>query len=66
MDEKTKAVIDAMGYEEMLRLWRNAPAGHYMFQGEAGDYYSKRMAALRAEVGNAAHVSASKHIGWDG
>ena len=65
MNKATKAEIDAMPYESMLRLWRNAPAGHPMFQGETGDYYSKRMAENRAEVGNAAHVAASKQIGWE-
>lgn len=56
--------IDDMDYESMLRLWRSAPAGHPMFQGETGRYYSEVMAAKRTEVGSAAHVRASKKIGW--
>ena len=64
MDEKTKATIDAMSYEQLLRRWRNAPAGDPLFQGEAGEYYSKRMAEQRAAVGQADAVRASKRIGW--
>ncbi len=63
MNESTKAQIDSMSYEGMLRLWRNAPAGHHMFQGETGQYYSKVMAEKRIAVGPAEHVRASKSIG---
>lgn len=66
MDENTKKNIDEMGYESMLSLWRNAPLGHPMFQGETGDYYKEVMFRKRDEVGCDAHVAASKHIGWDG
>lgn len=59
-----KKAIDDMDYESMLRLWRNAPAGHPMFQGETGEYFSKIMAKKRTEVGSAVHVRASKNIGW--
>jgi hypothetical protein len=57
-----KARIDAMDYEQLLRKWRFAPAGDPLFVGETGDYYSKRMKALRNTVD---HVAASKHIGWE-
>ena len=63
MDKETKDRIDEMCYEEMLRLWRNAPVGHYMFQGDTGDYFTQRMAEKRSEVRSAAHVAASKNIG---
>jgi len=63
MNEETKKQIDNMDYKSMLSLWRNAPVGHPMFQGETGDYYSKVMAKKRNEIGNAAHVAASKTIG---
>ena len=66
MTEETKKRIDNMDYESMLSLWRNAPIGHPMFQGETGEYYSKVMAKKRDEVGNDAHVAASKSIGWNG
>ncbi len=66
MDPEMKARIDRMDYEAMLRLWRNAAAGHPMFQGKAGQYFEQQMAEKRAEVGNAAHVTASKNIGWSG
>ncbi|MCK9279131.1 MAG: hypothetical protein M0P71_00685 [Melioribacteraceae bacterium] len=61
---KLKEQIDNMGYENMLSLWRFAPAGHPMFQGDVGEYYSKVMAEKRIKVGNDAHVAASKSIGW--
>ena len=41
--------------------------GDPYFQGATGDYYSKVMAEKREKrekVGGAAHVSASKSIGW--
>jgi len=66
MTEEIKKRIDNMNYESMLSLWRNAPAGHPMFQGETGDYYSKVMAEKRNKVGDAAHIAASKSIGWNG
>ncbi len=65
MDEKTKQEIDNMDYESMLRLWRHAPVGHPMFQGETSQYYSKVMAEKKEKIGNEAHVRASKSIGWD-
>jgi len=60
----SKAEIDKRSYESLLSLWRNAPSGHPYFQGELGEYYSKVMAEKRAQVGDAAHVAASKSIGW--
>lgn len=66
MTDETKAKIDAMSYKEMLRLWRNFSFGHPMFQGEAGNYFSKRMRKRRIEIGNAEAVRVSKAIGWDG
>jgi len=64
MHEEIKRQIDNMSYKSMLLLWRTAPIGHPMFQGEIGEYYSKVMNKKRKEVGNAAHVAASKSIGW--
>lgn len=61
---EAKVIIDAMGYEEMLRRWRTHPAGSPLFQGEIGKYYSDAMAKKREQVGNAEHVRASKSIGW--
>ncbi len=64
MDAEAKKRIDDMGYESMLSLWRGAPSGHPMFQGETGDYFAKVMAEKRARVGPAEHTRASKSIGW--
>ena len=63
MSPEQKAQIDAMSYEDLLRRWRNAPAGDPIFQGEAGAYYSVVMAEKRK---SADHVGASKRIGWEG
>lgn len=43
MTNEQKKSIDKMDYESMLSLWRFAPSGHLMFQGDVGDYYSKIM-----------------------
>jgi len=66
MDQATKERIDGMDYESMLRLWRNAPVGEPLFQGETGDYFSKVMAEKRDALPEGAHVAASKKIGWTG
>lgn len=65
MDAETKKRIDEMDYESMLRLWRNAPAGHPMFHGETGQYFSEVMKAKSEQVGPAERARASKAIGWD-
>ncbi len=60
-----KKQIDDMSYESLLQAWRFAPAGDSRFQGESGDYWSKRMAELKAQPGGQErHVAASKSIGW--
>ena len=64
MTDQQKAWIDNATYEQLLGKWRMAPAGDPMFQGDTGDYYSKVMAQKREDVGPAAHVAASKSIGW--
>ena len=64
MDESIKNWINNASYEDMLRKWRFAASGDPFFQGENGEYYSKIMAEKRKAVGNAAHVAASKSIGW--
>ncbi len=64
IDESTKQRIDAMDYESMLSLWRNAPSGHPMFQGEVGEYYAEVMKKKRSELSDAEHVKTSKRIGW--
>lgn len=64
LTDELKSQIDAMPYQQMLHRWRHAPVGDQMFQGESGDYFSKRMAEKRSEAGDAEHVRASKEIGW--
>ena len=64
MTTAEKDWIDNATYQELLRRWRNSPAGDSIFQDGAGDYYSKIMAEKRAAVGPAAAVAASKAIGW--
>ena len=59
-----KKWIDNASYEELLRKWRLAPSGEPMFQGQSGEYFSAVMRKRRKEIGDAAHVRASKNIGW--
>jgi hypothetical protein len=64
-EEQMRNWIDNATYEQLLGKWRFASIGDPYFQGEMGDYYSKKMAEKKAEVGQAEHVRASKHIGWN-
>jgi len=66
MTPEQKEKIDSMGYESMLSLWRNAPSGHPIFQGDTGEYFAKIIGEKREKVGQQAHVEASKNIGWKG
>ena len=62
---ENKAHIDGLSYEALLSHWRFAPMGDPWFQDETGDYWSKRMAELRAQPeGHKRHVAASKSLGW--
>ena len=63
---ENKQHIDSMSYPQLLSHWRYAPSGDPWFEGETGDYWSERMRELRSQPeGDAAHVAASKAIGWD-
>jgi len=62
--EECRKWIDNASYEELLRKWRFSPAGSPLFRGEVGEYYKEVMFRKRAEVGDMAHVRASKNIGW--
>ena len=66
MSPEQKTKIDSMSYESMFSLWRNAPVGHPIFQGDVGDYFTKEMIRKRDEVGSAEHSATSKRIGWEG
>lgn len=63
LTQDRKFHIDGLSYEELLERWRFAPAGDPWFQGETGDYWSKRMKDLK-EAG-CDTVGASKRVGWD-
>jgi hypothetical protein len=62
--DEMKSWIDNASYQDLLNKWRFAPVGSPWFQGELGDYYSKKMAEKRNLVGNEEAVKASKSIGW--
>lgn len=64
-DKEMMAWIDNATYEQLLSKWRLAPAGDPFFHGEVGSYYSIKIAKKRKEVGESAHVVASKNVGWD-
>ena len=59
INPKMKARIDAMSQEELCRTWRFSPAGTPMLQGEAGEYFQKRLAELGGMT-----TAISKKIGW--
>lgn len=59
------ARINAMTYEEMLRLWRFAPFGHrYFTGGPLGDAFERRFREMRAALSPGEHAAVSKRIGW--
>jgi len=61
---ENKNYIDNMSYYDLLSKWRFAPIGDPWFQGETGEYWSKRMAELRKQPGgNEKHIAISKAIG---
>lgn len=61
-----KQAIDNMSYEALLAGWRFAPIGDTRFQGEHGEYWAERMAALRSQPdGDKLHTKCSKSLGWD-
>lgn len=65
LTKENKDIIDNKSYYELLSHWRFAPSGDLWFQGETGQYWSKRMNELRYQPGgNNIHVAASKALGW--
>jgi zona occludens toxin (predicted ATPase) len=60
-----KTSIDAMSYEEMLKLWRFSPLGDPLFQGETGKYFSKKMYEKKAALKDNERIAASKRVGWE-
>ena len=65
-ETELKKWIDEASYEDLLRKWRNAPAGDKFFFGDMGVYFEDAMKSKRAEVGDAEHTRASRSIGWTG
>ncbi len=43
MTPEQKQEIDSMTQEDLCRRWRFAPVGDPLFQGDTGDYFSKRL-----------------------
>lgn len=64
MDQKTKAKIDAMDYEDMLTMHRFAALGHPYFIGETGTYFAEKMSEKRNALKPGECVTISKRIGW--
>ena len=62
--QEMKNWIDHASYQELLSKWRFAPIGSVWFQGEIGDYYSKRMGEKQKEISDSERVQSSKNIGW--
>ncbi len=66
MTTEQKTWIDNATYEQLLHKNRFAPIGDPIMMDEAGAYFMAALRKKRAEVGDAAHVRASKSIGWEG
>jgi len=62
--EEIKKQIDDMDYISMLSLWRFAPSGSLMFQGETGTYFAKIMKEKESTLSHEERVNVSKSIGW--
>ncbi len=60
MTYEEKKKIDAMSYEQLLRLWRSAPSGEPLFKGDTGNYYFTVMSDKKKLID---HVAVSKRIG---
>ena len=65
LTEKQKTKIDNMSYHAMLDLYRFAPAGDKMFQGESGDYFINNMNEKKNLLSHNETVSISKAVGWE-
>lgn len=61
MTPEQKAKIDAMSYRALFTIWRFAPLGDTILQGESGTYIKKRMEELEKTNDR---VAMSKSIGW--
>lgn len=46
MTDEQKNEIDAMSQFELCQRWLFAPIGDELFQGDAGDYFTKRLKEL--------------------
>ena len=51
LTEESKAHIDGLSYQGLLRRWRFAPVGDPWFEGETGEDWIERMAELRSRPG---------------
>ena len=63
LTNKNKAYIDNLSYADLLTKWRLSSIGNPWFQGETGEYWSKRLQEMRSKD-NTMHVRNSKVIGW--
>ena len=54
--------IDAMDYEQMLRIWRFADSGHELVSGDLSGYFAERFYKLRDECKDSESIS--KRVGW--
>lgn len=67
MTDDQRAEIDAMPYEQMLRMWRYGQTDgnpHY-WEGERGRYFATVMAEKKQALSHKEQVEISKQIGWN-
>ena len=59
MTPEQKKEIDGMTQYQLCSRWRFAPVGDPLFQGDTGDYFTKR---VREKGGMTSEIS--KSLGW--
>ena len=58
--ESLKSKIDSMSHEELARIWRYGSSDNELLQGEAGDYFKKRL----FDHFGGFNPTLSKGLGW--
>ena len=56
--------IDAMSYEDLLRLVRNAPLSHPLFRGEVGKHFHATLRTKRHALTDDERAATSKKVGF--
>ncbi len=66
MKAKDKEWIDQASYFELLKIWRHAPAGYYIFDSDTGRHFVAMMDKRKAELKPEQVEAISKAVGFYG